>query len=203
MHNQEPHDHKPEEIDASAGYEQSDVRVTGIIVFLVSLFVFVGVCGGVTYVMGKMINAHMTKEDGPRSKWVTASEDDVRQLGNMPSSPDMQRKIAEMTQQFPTPRVQLDDGNEDVADLHLREDLLLNHYSWIDRSKGEVRIPIERAMEIIAQKGLPVAPESQTQPLMFGDSRPTVQMPLTNGFARTAYEQQLAATRAIEAKQNP
>lgn len=201
MHSHEPHDRKPEEIDASAGYEQSDVRVTGIIVFLTALAVFVAVCGLLTWGMGKMINAHMTKEDGPRSKWVSATSDDVRQLGNMPNNPDMQRKIAEMTQQFPTPRVQLDDGNQDVADLHQREDLLLNHYSWVDRSKGTVRIPIERAMEIIAQKGLPVAPQSQTQPLMFGDSHPTVQMPLTNGFARTAYEQQMATARAEEAKQ--
>jgi hypothetical protein len=36
-----------------------------------------------------------------------------------------------------------------------------------------------------------VAPEEQQQALMFGDSRPTVQMPLTDGFARTGYEQQL------------
>ena len=30
--------HGPKEIDASAGYEQTDVRVTGIVVFLISLF---------------------------------------------------------------------------------------------------------------------------------------------------------------------
>ena len=50
--------HGPSEIDASAGYEQTDVKVTGIIVFLTSLFIFVGVCGVVTYGMGKLINAH-------------------------------------------------------------------------------------------------------------------------------------------------
>ena len=34
---------KPEEIDASAGYEQTDVRVTGIVVFLTAL---ADLCGG-------------------------------------------------------------------------------------------------------------------------------------------------------------
>ena len=66
----------------------------------------------------------------------------------MPNNPELQNKVAELTQQFPTPRVQTDDGNQDVADLHQREDLLLDNYSWVDRAQGKVRIPIERAMEI-------------------------------------------------------
>ena len=70
----------------------------------------------------------------------------------------MQNKMAAMTQQFPTPRLQIDDGNQEIADLHAREDLLLENYSWVDQSQGKVRIPIERAMELIAQRGLPVAP---------------------------------------------
>jgi hypothetical protein len=133
----------------------------------------------------------MNKEDGPNSKWTKTV--DVRQLGNFPSSPELQNKVAEMTQSFPTPRVQSDDGNQDVADLHAREDLLLSNYTWIDQSKGTVRIPIERAMELIAQRGLPVAQPAQTQAVMTGDSTPTVPVPLTNGFARTAFEQEEAA----------
>ena len=42
-----------------------------------------------------------------------------------------------MTQQFPTPRLQTDDGNQDMADLHAREDLLLENYSWVDRGAGQ------------------------------------------------------------------
>ncbi len=191
MHN--PHatgNHGPEEIDASKGFEQSDIRVTGIVVFLVALLVFVGVAGILVYGVGKLINAQLDREDGPTSKWATTVN--IRQLGNLPNNPQMQAKVAELTQQFPTPRVQLDDGNQDVADLHQREDLLLSHYTWVDPSQGKVRIPIERAMEIIAQQGLPVAPSAQQQPLMAGDSVPTVTAPLTNGFAPTGYEQEQA-----------
>jgi hypothetical protein len=32
-----------------------------------------------------------------------------------------------------------------------REQAILNTYRWIDRSQGIVHIPIERAMELIAQ----------------------------------------------------
>jgi hypothetical protein len=46
-------------------------------------------------------------------------------------------------------------------------------------------------MELLAQRGLPVQAKSgPSAPLMFGDSKPTVQMPLTDGFARTAFEQE-------------
>ena len=178
----------PEKVDASLGYEASDVRITGIVVFLTALAIFVAVCGVLCYGIGKVFNAHMNKEDGPNSKWTQTV--DVRQLGNLPSNPELQDKMTEITQSFPSPRVQRDDGNQDMADLHAREDLLLDNYTWADESKGTVRIPIERAMELIAQRGLPVAPAVQTQASMTGDNRPTVTMPLTNGFARTAYEQE-------------
>jgi hypothetical protein len=188
-----------EEIDTSAGYEQTDVRVTGIVVFLTSLAIFVAVCGVVSYGMGKLINARMNKEDGPDSKWTESVN--IRQLGNLANNPAMQQKVAELTKQFPTPRLQEDDGSQDVADLHQKEDLLLDNYSWADRSKGTVRIPIERAMELVAQHGLPVASAVQHAPLMTGDSEPTVTIPLTNGFARTSYEQDQAAAKAAEEKQ--
>jgi hypothetical protein len=187
-----------EEIDTSAGYEQTDVRVTGIVVFLTALAIFVAVTGILCYGIGKVINAQLNKEDGPNNKWTRTAE--VRDLGNMPSSPQLQNKMAELTQQFPAPRVQTDDGNQDVADLHAREDLLLEHYTRVDGKPGQVRIPIERAMELVAQRGLPVAPVVQKAQAMTGDREPTVIEPLTNGFARTAYELDVEAARAAAAR---
>jgi hypothetical protein len=31
----------------------------------------------------------------------------------------------------------------------------LNSYGWIDKSAGVIRIPIDRAMDLLAQRGLP------------------------------------------------
>jgi hypothetical protein len=186
-----PEGHRNEEVDTSLGYEASDVKVTGILVFIVAMGIFVVVTAVTCYGIGKLLNAHLNREDGPNSKWTQTV--DIRQLGNLPSSPEMQNKVAELTKSFPTPRVQLDDGDADVADLHAREDILLDNYTWVDQSKGTVRIPIERAMELIAQKGLPVAPAAQAPALMTGDMKPVVTMPLTDGFARTSYEQEQKA----------
>lgn len=190
--------HGPDEVDASAGYEQADVQVTGIVVFLVALGILVAVTGVLCYGIGKIINAHMDKEDGPNSKWTKTA--DIRQLGNLPNNPEMQNKVAQLAQQFPTPRLQLDDGNQEIADLHAKEDLLLSNYSWADKSQGRVRIPIEQAMALIAQRGLPVATAVENAPLMAGDVKPQVKAPLTNGFARTGYEHDLAMAEAAEGK---
>ena len=198
---QKPEDRSGEEDDASAGFERSDVRVSGVLVFLTALTIFVVVTAVLCYGVGKVLFAHMAKEDQPKTKWATTV--DVRPLGNMPSNPEMQSKLDQMTQQFPTPRLQTDDGSQETADLHAREDLLLEHYSWADQGQGSprrVRIPIERAMELIAQSGLPVAPKVEHAPLLTGDSEPVVAVPLTNGFARTGYEQDEAQAVAATEK---
>jgi hypothetical protein len=191
----EPEKH---EVDASLGYERTDANVPGIVVFLTALAIFAAVTGLLCYGIGKVINAHLNKEDGPNSRWTKTV--DIRQLGNMPSNPEMQNKVAQLMQSFPTPRVQIDNGDQDIADLHAREDLLLGNYTWVDQSKGTVRVPIERAMELIAQRGLPVAPPVEVPPPMTGDNRPAITMPLTNGFARTSFEQEEAEAEAVKAQ---
>jgi hypothetical protein len=42
--------------------------------------------------------------------------------------------------------------------LRREEDALLHAYGWVDRAQGRVRIPIDRAMDLIEQRGLPVRP---------------------------------------------
>jgi hypothetical protein len=195
------HDH--EEIDASHGYERSDVRISGIVVFLTALGIFVVVTAVLCYGIGKVFNAYLKHEDGPNTKWTKDVDKDIRQLGDFPNSPDLQNKVATLTEQFPTPRLQWDDGNQDVADLHAREDLLLDNYTRIDGQPGKVRIPIDRAMELIAERGLPIAPASEISAHMTGDREPQVQAPLTTGFARTAYEQEQAKSEGRRTEAAP
>src|SRR6202012_5236869 len=180
----------------SPGYEVTDVNVSGIVVFLASLAAFVGVFFVFCFGMGKVINTAILKSDGPPNKWNQIGPPARGERQDLTSNAVMeQQQLNEMVKRFPTPRLQTDDGNEEIAEMHAREDLLLNNYSWVDRTSGKVRIPITRAMQIIAEHGLPVAPqEEQTQPLMAGDRVPVVTMPLTDGFARTGYEQQYLET---------
>ncbi len=50
----------------------------------------------------------------------------------------------------------------DLARERAAEDKILNSYGWVDKDKGIVRIPIDQAIDMLAQKGLPsrtAAPE--------------------------------------------
>jgi hypothetical protein len=184
------HTHEPDEnvkIDTSLGYEGTDVKVSGIMVFLTALAIFVAVIGVLCIGIGKVINSEMAKADGPATKWNHPV--DVRQLGNLASNPEIQKQFGQLAQSFPTPRLQVDDGYQEIADMHAKEDLLLENYSYVDSSKGTVRIPIERAMELIAQRGLPVAPQTPAEKPLADAALPVVKAPLTDGFARTGYEQ--------------
>jgi hypothetical protein len=179
----------------SPGYEVTDVNVNGIVVFLASLGAFVGVFFIFCFGMGKVINTAIIKSDGPPNKWNQIGSQPRGKREDLTSNAVMeQQQLNQMVQRFPTPRLQTDDGNEEIAEMHAREDLLLDHYSWVDRSSGKVRIPIARAMQLIAQHGLPVADPEHTETLLAGDKAPVVTVPLTDGFARTGYEQQYRET---------
>jgi hypothetical protein len=61
---------------------------------------------------------------------------------------------------FPAPREQLN-APADLATFSAREQAELNSYGWIDRRAGIVRLPITRAMELLAQRAssnLPTGP---------------------------------------------
>jgi hypothetical protein len=89
--------------------------------------------------------------------------------------------IARTATQFPEPRLQVA-PQIDLAALRTREDTELNTYGWIDRKTGVVRLPIERAMDLVAQKGLPVrgapnAPKAHLTPLDMQQARPQQREP--------------------------
>jgi hypothetical protein len=50
-----------------------------------------------------------------------------------------------------------------LDDQRLREEDILNTYGWTDQKAGVAHIPIDRAMALIAQRGLPVAPPNMQQ----------------------------------------
>ena len=145
--------HVEPQVDAEhPGYEVEDVNTKGIAVFLAGLFGTVIIFFFVCYAMGKVINNLWVKEDGAATRWKIAAG--TEQMGVKPSSLASnaameQQELQQMTNTFPAPRMEMDDGEHATADLHAREDLLLEHTSTIDGQPGAIRIPIERAMELI------------------------------------------------------
>ena len=54
----------------------------------------------------------------------------------------------------PEPRVE-EKPYLQLQNLRVLEDHVLSSYAWVDQNAGTVRIPIDKAIDMVAQKGLP------------------------------------------------
>jgi len=204
-HDDKGHSRPPQQVDSDQpGYELEDVNVKGISVFLAGLFGVVIIFFLFCYVAGQMINKLWIEKDGPATKWSLAAgavPPGGKRQDLKSNAAIEQQELQQITSAFPEPRLDIDDGNQATADLHAREDLLLNNYSLVDGQPGAIRIPIDRAMELIAQRGLPVeTPATATPDSVAHAARPEIPAPLTTGFARTGFE--LTTIAAREQKMN-
>ena len=60
----------------------------------------------------------------------------------------------------PEPRLQTN-PREDLRELRAGEDDTLSTYGWVDRNAGVVRIPIDEAMKLVVERGLPARSEAR------------------------------------------
>lgn len=86
---------------------------------------------------------------------------------------------------YPAPALQVN-PQVDLQTYRTRADHDLNRYGWIDQGHGVAKIPIERAMDLLLARGLPVRPAVQDGPTELN-----------------IQEQKAAADRAAAAEQPP
>jgi hypothetical protein len=72
---------------------------------------------------------------------------------------DVDRRL---TVEPPAPRLQINPA-QDLAKFRANEDKRLDSYYWIDKQKGIVHIPIERAMRKLAHDGIAGFPKAGPQ----------------------------------------
>lgn len=65
---------------------------------------------------------------------------------------DVQRPVAVPPRPFAEPQLQVDSA-ADLVRLQAEQRKRLMGYAWVDRSRGFVRIPIDRAMDLIIARG--------------------------------------------------
>ncbi len=64
----------------------------------------------------------------------------------------VREKPAAKAEPFPAPQLQ-SAPSSDLQKLQQKQQAQLQGYAWVDKDQGIVRIPIERAMQIVASKG--------------------------------------------------
>jgi hypothetical protein len=120
-------DHTIQHSPNGSGHEQSEVNVRTIVVSLAFLL------------LGAFLSAIITVGI-------------FRYLHNT-YKPDEAAKQAQ-PQIPPEPRIEVAPA-EQIQTLRAHEDHILTSYSWVDQKSGTVRVPIDRAIDMLAQKGLP------------------------------------------------
>lgn len=145
------------------GFEREDLGAKGIFTFLI---VLVGVCI-FSYFVIKGLYVYLDAYDRTHQPAVNPLKPPVqRQAVRNPRAEEMHATIE---QTFPAPRLEEDERDE-LHDFRMHEEQTLASYGWVDQKNGVVRIPIERAMQLIAERGLPVRPQ-ETAPAV-GKSKP-------------------------------
>src|SRR5262245_30833775 len=59
--------------------------------------------------------------------------------------------VFDTSREPPEPRLQLDPAR-DLQQMRAVENEILNSYGWVDKPTGVVRIPIDRAMKLLAER---------------------------------------------------
>ena len=125
--------HTPAQI---AGHETSDAEIGPLIRFAIFLAVLTAFVAALVVGLYKYLDAREVAE----------------KAGHYPLAVGVLRPLP------PPPRLQTYPF-DDIKELRKNENKVLEHYTWVDKNAGVVRIPIERAMEVIAEKGLPYRQE--------------------------------------------
>src|SRR5215469_9262906 len=121
-------------------YEREDLSPGGVLYFLAGLAVVGIPISFIGLGMYNFLNRYENEHQANLSPMVTPQAD---------------------TLAFPQPRLEESERNQ-LRAVTDSQDSQLEGYDWVDKNKGIVRIPIERAMDLIAERGLPVRPASAT-----------------------------------------
>jgi hypothetical protein len=139
----------PDHSGGEAGFEREDLGSRGVFAFMIGL----AVVGVVIYFIISSMYSFLDKYE--RSQMATASP-------LVTSKGAMSRVVTQdyMDQRFKENGAPMLETNErgQFRDFLMNQENQLNSYGWVDERAGVAHIPIERAMELTVQRGMPVCP---------------------------------------------
>jgi hypothetical protein len=130
-------------------YEHQDLRAAGIFYFLLTLVVVTVLCMFGLKGLYAFLDHRERATQSAVNPLVKSVPEDTRHVP--PGYPQAA---------FPTPRLEVDERGQ-LNGIRLEQDDALYSYGWVDEKAGTVHIPIERAMDLLAQRGLPVRSQGE------------------------------------------
>lgn len=133
------------------GFEKEDLSSKGVFYFMAGLAAITLVVYFILTVAYNALSKHEQKTQLPVNPMAVKTNADPRTMGRA----QMQKQLENT---FPKPVLEPDEGGELNTKVRSQDDVL-SSYDWVDQEKGIVRIPIDKAMDLLAERGLPVRPE--------------------------------------------
>jgi hypothetical protein len=130
-------------------FEPQDLSAKGVLAFLVGLVVVCVLVYVVVAGMYRFLNRYQKAHEPAQNPLVQVTNTDTRH----PTPADANK--------FPLPRLETNERGQ-LNDQRYREEETLNTYGWLDQKAGVAHIPIQRAMELIVERGLPTVPQPAT-----------------------------------------
>ncbi len=143
----------PGNSNGHADYERKDIGVGGVFAFLIGLAAILVFAFFLVKGFYFALEKHFEAEQAPVSPLVKNAPQDTRRIPPQYGNSYQQY----LKEGFPAPQLETDERTE-LNDVRLREENTLSTYDYVDKNAGTVRIPIDRAMDLLAQRGLPVRP---------------------------------------------
>jgi hypothetical protein len=136
-------------------YERRDIGAAGVLYFLGGLAIFAVIIHFFVVGMYDFLDKRTESLQAPVSPLVTNAPTDTRHLST--------NYKEYLKQNFPAPQLEVDERTQ-LDKIRTDEADTLSTYGWVDQKAGTVRIPIDRAMDLIAQRGLPVRKDAGEGP---------------------------------------
>ncbi|MFZ0320343.1 MAG: hypothetical protein WAL56_14565 [Candidatus Sulfotelmatobacter sp.] len=138
-------DHIKHENSADHGsFEHQDLKAANLVYFLLTLGVVTILCMFALRGVYAYLDKREKASQPAVSPLVTNVPEDTRHVA--PGYPQSA---------FPSPKLEEDERGQ-LNGIKLQQDNTLYSYGWVDQPAGTVHIPIERAMDLLVQRGLPV-----------------------------------------------
>jgi hypothetical protein len=155
------HDPKDKPVPGHGDYERRDIGVGGVLYFLAGLAAALFIVYFSVQGVYRFLDYRTEHEQPTLSPLVKNVPSDTRRIP--PQYNENYEKF--LQEQFPAPQLEINERTE-LNDIRLREENTLSSYGWIDKDAGKLHIPIDRAMDLLIERGLPVrteAPGTATQ----------------------------------------
>jgi len=137
-------------------FEHEDLGTRGVFGFLIGLAIVGVVIYFIIVGMYSFLDKYEREQSSTASPLTTSRDISSRHIDYAPGQGDY---VDKKFKDNGAPMLEIDERTQ-LRQYLMNQENRLNSYGWVDEKAGVAHIPIERAMDLIVQRGVPVYPGS-------------------------------------------